>query len=124
MISEILIAAIMLVESSGGRDTRNGDGGRAVGPLQIHASVVRDVNRIAGTRYTHAQMRDPAIARDVFRRYVSHYATPARLGRPVTDQDIARIWNGGPQGWRKPATRAYWRRVQHAMNDLRGTPPR
>ena len=41
-----LISAIMAVES-GGRDQAIGDGGRALGPLQIHKAVVVDVNRFA-----------------------------------------------------------------------------
>ncbi len=45
-----LIAALITVESNG-RDNAVGDGGRAIGALQIHKSVVVDVNRIAGISY-------------------------------------------------------------------------
>ena len=40
------------------------------------------------------------------------YATEKRLGRPVTDQDRARIHNGGPNGWKSPATIGYWSKVK------------
>ena len=31
---------------------------------------------------------------------------------PTTAETYARIWNGGPDGWRKPTTAAYWRKVR------------
>jgi hypothetical protein len=112
-VSPTLLAALLAVES-GGNDRAIGDHGRAVGALQIHAAVVRDVNRIHGTRYTHAGMvrRRDAVA--VATLYLGTYATQERLGRAVTDADRARIWNGGPNGWRKAATVGYAERVRRA----------
>lgn len=46
---------------------------------------------------------------------MSHYATVARLGHVPTDEDIARIHNGGPNGYREANTVAYWRRVQSQL---------
>ena len=108
-----LLAALLAVES-GGNDHAIGDHGRAVGALQIHAAVVDDVNRIHGTRYTHAGMvrRRDAVA--VATLYLGTYATRERLGRAVTDSDRARIWNGGPDGWRRAATLGYAERVRRA----------
>ena len=40
----------------------------------------------------------------VIQAYMNRYATKARLGRKVTDQDIARIHNGGPNGFRNSST--------------------
>lgn len=112
--SEALISALIEVESRGNAYAV-GDNGRAFGALQVHAIAVRDVNRVYGTRYTHGQMLNPAIAKQVCRLYLAHYATPARIGRAVTDEIRARCWNGGPRGWLKPATRGYWRKVSQAM---------
>ena len=108
-----LLAALLTVES-GGNDHAVGDHGRAIGALQIHAAVVADVNRIHGTRYTHAGMARRADAVAVATLYLGTYATRERLGRPVTDEDRARIWNGGPSGWRKAATLGYAERVRRA----------
>ena len=47
---------------------------------------------------------------------MSHYATQSRLGRNATNEDIARIHNGGPNGWRNPNTEGYWRKVSAALN--------
>ena len=43
---------------------------------------------------------------------MKRYATRARLGRSPTDQDLARIHNGGPNGYKNPATLGYWQKVK------------
>ena len=35
----------------------------------------------------------------------------------VTDEQKARVWNGGPRGMKKQATKRYWRKVQEAMRE-------
>jgi hypothetical protein len=51
----------------------------------------------------------------VLDRYLAIYATPARIGRAVTDEDRARIWNGGPDGWRRRSTLPYLRRFREQI---------
>jgi hypothetical protein len=46
----------------------------------------------------------------VMRRYWHRYGA-------VTDEQKARIWNGGPRGMKKRATKRYWRKVQEAMRE-------
>ena len=115
--SNVLLAALISVESAG-NDMAVGDGGLAIGALQIHQCVVADVNRRYGTHYTHSGMTNRAAAVDVFHKYLSMYATPQRLRRAVTDEDRARIWNGGPNGYRKTATDGYWHKVRNAIRNL------
>ena len=100
-----LISALMLVESSN-NDLAVGDQGRAIGCLQIHRSVVLDVNRITGSHYRHQDMTNRAAARAVCQAYLTHY------GRGATTEQLARRWNGGPAGDRKSATEAYWAKVK------------
>jgi len=106
-----LIAALITVETGGCRnpDLAIGDGGAAIGALQIHRAVVLDVNRIAGTNYTHSQMTNRVAARRVCEIYLNRYAD----GR--TNEEAARIWNGGPTGYRKSATLAYWNKVKKVI---------
>lgn len=106
-----LIAALIAVESSG-NNLAIGDGGKAIGPLQIHKEVVADVNRISGKAFQWRRMTNRAEATEVCTIYLNHYATPTRLGRPVSAQDAARIWNGGPSGHRKAATIPYANKVK------------
>jgi hypothetical protein len=103
-----LITALIAVES-GGRDNAIGDNGKAIGPLQIHRAVVLDVNRITGSHYRHQDMTNRAKARAVCEAYLRHY------GRGATTEQLARKWNGGPTGDRKPATVAYWQKVKKAI---------
>jgi hypothetical protein len=100
-----LISALIVVES-GGNDLAIGDGGRALGPLQIHRAVVVDVNRITGSNYRWEAMTNRVQARAVCEAYLKHW------GKGKTTEEQARIWNGGPNGGRKQATEGYWRKVQ------------
>jgi len=103
-----LITALIAVESSG-NDLAIGDQGRAIGCLQIHRAVVLDVNRITGSHYRHQDMTNRVQARAVCQAYLTHY------GRGATTEQLARRWNGGPTGDRKPATVAYWLKVQRNL---------
>ena len=105
----LLFSAIVAVES-GGDVNAVGDGGRAVGPAQIWAITVTDVNRIYGTRYTLADRRDLGASAEIFRLYTDHYGK--RYGLPITDETRARIWNGGPNGPRNSKTLKYWSKVR------------
>jgi len=100
-----LISALIIVESSG-NDLAVGDGGKAIGPLQIHKAVILDVNRITGSNYRHQDMTNRAQARAVCEAYLKAY------GKGATTEQLARRWNGGPTGDRKTATEAYWAKVK------------
>jgi hypothetical protein len=106
------IIAILVSIESNGNDLAIGDGGAARGPLQIHKSVVEDVNRISGKHYQWRRMTNRAEATQVATIYLSHYATEARLGHKPTGEDVARIWNGGPNGYRRAATDGYARKFK------------
>jgi hypothetical protein len=103
-----LFLAIVAVES-GGNVNAIGDNGKAVGPAQIWEITVKDVNRIAGTRYTSNDRRDLTKSAEIFRIYTDHYGR--KYGWPVTDEVRAKVWNGGPNGPKKSATSTYWRKV-------------
>ena len=100
-----LISALIIVESSG-NDLAIGDGGKAIGPLQIHRGVVIDVNRITGSNYRHSEMTNRAQARAVCEAYLRHY------GKGASTEQLARRWNGGPRGDTRPSTEAYWAKVK------------
>jgi len=110
----LLIAALIKIESSG-NDLAIGDNGKARGPLQIHKAVVADVNRLSGSNHRWEEMTNRQLATKVCAMYLNHYATEARLGRPVTNADRARIWQGGPDGWKNKATLPYSKKVLKAL---------
>ncbi len=106
-----LISALIIVESSG-NDQAIGDNGRALGPLQIHKAVVLDVNRITGSHYRHQDMTNRAQARAVCEAYLKHYVTEKRIGRKPTVADFAKVWNSGPEGFKKTCSDKYAAKVQ------------
>lgn len=111
MIPMMLIAALIQVES-GGNSFAVGDAGRSLGCLQISEAVLMDV----AAKVPHADPFNRLDAIRVCNAYLTKYATAARLGREPTLEDMARIWNGGPSGWKKPETRAYWLKVKRELD--------
>jgi hypothetical protein len=112
--SPYLLPAIIWQESNG-NDNAVGDNGNAYGCLQIWQSYMSDVYK---WRTAKECLGNRKLSIDVYQKYMARYATEKQLGRPVTDQDIARIHNGGPSGWKKPQTQVYWWGVQAKMKKL------
>jgi hypothetical protein len=116
-ISYYLLLAIATVESDNNPLAINEDE-QAYGLFQVRQPALDDVNqklRIQVYGFTLNDCLEPRVAQIVFRTYVSIYATPYRLGRQPTDEDIARIWNGGPMGHRKLTTLPYWEKVKKVL---------
>jgi hypothetical protein len=107
----LLLSALIQVESHG-NDLARGRHGE-LGALQIKSIMVRDVNRIMGTDYSHAQVTNRTISIFIAESYFSHY------GKHLSDESLARIWQGGPKGAKKSSTRAYGRRVMRELERQR-----
>jgi len=115
-IKENLISSIAKVESSN-NPTAVGDGGKAVGLLQIWPCVLDDVNRVYGKRYTLADRLDPVKSREICRLYLEHYGKnyTKKTGKQPTDEVYSRMWNGGPAGWSNKKTIEYWNKVKKGL---------
>lgn len=107
----LLLSALIAVESNGNDQARGRHG--ELGALQIKAILVRDVNRIMGTSYAHAQVTNRATATFIAQSYLAHY------GKNLSDESLARLWQGGPKGAKKSFTRAYGRRVMRELERQR-----
>ena len=112
-----LYEAISYVESRG-IDCSVGDNGKALGRYQLHKIYVDDVNRIANTNYTYNDRMDAEKSLAMVKIYLDYYGKRyTRLtGKTATDEVKARIHNGGPNGYKKPATLKYWLKVKEAMD--------
>jgi len=106
----LLLSALIAVESNGNDHARGRHG--ELGALQIKPILVRDVNRIMGTSYAHAQVTNRATATFIAHAYLSHY------GRNLSDESLARIWQGGPKALKRSSSRAYGRRVMRKLSSL------
>ena len=107
-----LFDAIRQVESGGGRRVL-GDGGRSRGPYQIGRAYWQDACEYGGLRWRYDRwIWDARRCEYVMHLYWLRYGV-------TTDEQRARVHNGGPRGHRKPGTRKYWARVQAAMKSDR-----
>ena len=116
-VADNLIDSICWVESRNNPDAI-GDNGKAVGIAQIHPVCVRDVNRILKLqqktkRYTIEDRKSVAKSKAMMKIYLEFYGERYRrqTGKQPTQQILARIWNGGPDGWKDKATIAYYQKV-------------
>ena len=104
----LALAVVWLVESDGDYHPADGDGGKAVGPLQIWMCVVEDVNQRYGTEYTSADRRDLSRSVEIFCRYQMMYPSTSLEGR-------CRLWNGGPS---RRGTDGYWAKCKRALERI------
>jgi soluble lytic murein transglycosylase-like protein len=107
----LLLSALIQIESNGNDHARGRHG--ELGALQIRPIMVRDVNRIMGTHYAHQQVTNRATSIFIANAYLSHY------GKHLSDESLARLWQGGPKGAKKSSTRAYARRVMRELDRQR-----
>lgn len=110
---DAVIYALHQMETSGRLGPIKGDGGAALGPLQIHRGYHAD----SGVEGPYDRVAVLDYAERVVRAYMARYATERRLGRPVKPVDIARIHNGGPNGYKKLATIKYGQRFSQHYNN-------
>ena len=113
--SDVLLNAICEVESNCVY-TAVGDNGKAIGSYQIWECYWKDAvefdSSIGGV---YEDCYDEKYAKKIVRAYMKRYATKKRIGRKVTDEDRARIHNGGPNGYKKKATEGYWKNVKEKL---------
>ena len=101
----LLYDAILMVES-GGNDSAVGDGGLSRGPYQCGRAAWKD-SGVDWDYDTHVWNR----ARCEYVMFLYWERWGAK-----TDEERARIWNGGPRGMSKESTLPYWRKVQQYLN--------
>ena len=110
-----VLAAIRVVESNNNPNAV-GDNGNAIGIYQIWKSYWKDATERSGIDGKYLDCYNVDYADRIVRAYMKRYATERRLGRKVTQEDIARIHNGGPNGYKKESTEKYWSKVKKILN--------
>jgi hypothetical protein len=96
---------------------------KAYGILQIRQPYMDDVYK---WRKAQECLNNVPLSIDVYTKYMALYMDPKRIGKPITDEIIARSHNGGGgNGWNRPETQVYWWQVQKKMKMLEdGTAPK
>lgn len=102
-----LLDALIWVESKGDPTALGSCGDRGI--LQITPILVQEVNRLSDIKYTHDDAWDPEKSKEMFYIIAHHYC-------PQHDYEkMARIWNGGPKGYKKSQTLKYWDKVKNVL---------
>ena len=105
-----LFAAMAQVESNNGKASAN--------VYQITERYVDDVNRIsADEKFVYSDRYDRNRSERMMEIYWVYYVSRYidATGQDPTLETLARIHNGGPYGWKKYATKRYWRRVKELL---------
>lgn len=123
----ILIPLLIEIESSGDNHAI-GDGGKAVGCLQIHKIMVDDCDRIRKLRFnafnhsiffTYKDRLSRPMSKLMCKEYFNHYG-PKRISKDNTELEnlviLGRMWAGGPQGYKKKATLPYAKKITKLYN--------
>jgi len=104
-----LLIALHAVESSNGLTARN--------QLQIRDICIQDVNRIYGTRYTMYDAYNLKKSKEIAILYLSYWGP--KVKKKPDYEILSRIWNGGPDGWKKKSTLKYWKKVKKELKKKR-----
>jgi hypothetical protein len=107
---ESFFRALHQVETSGRHGAIVGDGGKALGPLQIHRAYHAD-SGIAGD---YSRCADLVYSKRVVAAYLKRFAPIAWAKGDV--KTLARVHNGGPLGHKKSATKIYSEKVVKNIN--------
>ena len=108
-----LLSALMFVESSYDDSAYNANED-AVGCLQIRKCMVNDVNRIL--RKQRSEIRYNYDDRWVRYKSVQMFKIYCRYYNLNTAEEIARCWNGGPNGMKNEMTMGYWEKVSNKLD--------
>jgi hypothetical protein len=89
-----IIEALCTVESGNHPNAVNGD---CAGIIQMRPCIVREVNRITGSKYSQKDRLNPVKARKIALEYLEIKTT-----RDMSVRDVALLWKCGPTGMRTP----------------------
>lgn len=118
-----LYFAIAQVESDNGKTSTN--------VYQISSVYLKDVNRIVAESFkvdgctVHPayfypnEVESRSASELMMKLYWEYYGYRyfKETGKLPTYEVLARIHNGGPNGWKKPSTVKYWQKVKAAMSE-------
>ena len=111
-----ILDAICQVESSGGTNKADGDGGKAIGPFQIWRIYWTDATSYdKSLGGTYQDCRDRVYAEKVVIAYWKRFCPDALANDDF--ETLARVHNGGPNGAKKERTKEYWLKVQKALTE-------
>lgn len=108
----MLIKAIAIVETDDGKTSKN--------VYQIKDIYIKDLNGIYTYKYHIRDKYSRSISEMMMYDYWRHYGYQyvKKTGNQITYEVLARIHNGGPDGWKKESTKIYWHKVERCLQSL------
>lgn len=107
-----ILHAIRVVETGGESDPANavGDKGKSIGPFQIQRGYWQDaIDHDPSIGGVYEDVKNEEYARRIVIAYLSRYC------KSWSDENCARIHNGGPSGHKRKSTVKYWRKVENVL---------
>ena len=122
---ERLLDAIWYVESGCRNGPIKGDGGNALGPMQIWRAFWQDAVEFSGQGGKYEDVADIKYAKKTVKNYWKRFCTARRVGREPTIWHAAVMVNGGPNahkasGKKKANLVKYWDKVWARYQALGG----
>jgi hypothetical protein len=98
-------------------DSLIGDSGKAYGRYQMHAVCVKGSGLEDLLNYQHKDMFDSVKAERVFwaAMGVHCYTYAQKYGKYPNYRELARMWNGGPNGHKKQSTLNYLKKFEQCQ---------
>lgn len=128
MVCELLLIAIMAVETGGCQNPLEAEGDywngqyNSIGCMQIQKCVIEDVNRVYKTNFIPEDRLKQGASFRIARLYLEYWGKhyEKKTGNKATNEILARIWNGGPYGWKKTGKAKanldkYWAKVKREL---------
>eukprot|EP00731_Ephydatia_muelleri_P022896 Em0015g479a len=112
-ISQALFDALRKVANSAGTDPT------LKGPYLISKAFWLDAKEFSDLGGTWDNCSDQKYSESVILAYMERYATRTRLGRDPSEEDIVRIYHGGPDGWRDVSQIPFWMKVKKQLEHVR-----
>jgi hypothetical protein len=108
----------MIESSNNDYPPGHNDGGLAKGCLQIHKNYWIDGTEYLKVNWVHEDAHDRDRAIEVATAYLTRYGRhyERTQGKKATLEVLARIHNGGPEGWNDSDTNKYWNKVRKELN--------
>jgi len=112
----MLLPAIAAVESNNNPNAI-GDNGNAVGLYQIWPAYWKDGCETLKVKWPLTERKDPQKSKEIVMAYLYKYGKRYEklTKKPITLEVLARIHNGGPNGWKKESTLKYWEKIKRAI---------
>lgn len=101
-----LLNALKTVESNNNPNAIGKSNDKGI--LQITPILIKEVNRL-GYNYTHDDAFDVKKSEEMFYIIAEHYCFEHDY------EKMARIWNGGPKGYKKKHTIKYWNKIKKQL---------